>query len=197
MKKFILFTLMIVGLTSMTQAQRIKKISGDAKELNGQSKLNVLFTYDNMRVGKYDQESEYISVKKAEYNKKEPSRGDTWESSWIGDRKGRFEPQFTELFEKQCSFGLGNNPEAKYTLHINTTRTEPGYNIYISRKNAEIDMEITIIETATKREVAKYTVKNAPGRTFGGYDYDSGTRIEESYATAGKHFGKTLKGDTK
>lgn len=197
MKKLFFLLCFLFTSSVMLQAQRIKKLEGDPKELAGQTKLNVVFSYDNMRVGKYDQESEYIAEKKADYNKKEAGRGDKWEESWKGDRKARFEPQFTELFEKHSSFAIGNYPDAKYTMQINTTRTEPGYNIYISRKNAEIDLEVIIVETGSKRVVAKYSVKNALGRTFGGYDYDSGTRVEEAYATAGKHFGKELKGDVK
>jgi hypothetical protein len=197
MKKLFLLLVLGVSMVATSQAQRIKKLSGDAKELAGETKMDVVFSYNNMQVGKFDKEQEYIDTKKKEYDKKEPGRGDKWQEAWIGDRKSRFEPQFTELFEKHCSFAIGKYPEAKYAMLINTTRTEPGYNIYISRKNAEIDLEITIIEITTKREVVKYSVKNAPGRTFGGYDYDSGTRIEEAYAAAGKHFGKELKGDIK
>jgi hypothetical protein len=115
----------------------------------------------------------------------------------VGDRKARFEPQFIELFEKNSAFGAGNCVDAKYTLVINNSRTEPGYKIMISRKNAEIDMEVTIIETASKREVAKYSIKSSPGRTFGVSDYDTGARIEESYAAAGKYFGKNLMDDIK
>ena len=58
-------------------------------------------------------------------------------------------------------------------------------------------MEVNIIETASKAKVATYSIKSAPGRTFGGNDYDTGLRIEEAYATAGKHFGKELKRDVK
>ncbi len=197
MKKIILGTLLFLGLYTVASSQRIKKIEGNPAEISGETKLNIVFTYDNMSVGKFDQEADYIKSKKAEYNKKESGKGDKWEESWIGDRKARFEPNFIDLFMKHTSFAVGNYPEAKYTMMINTSRTEPGYNIYISKKNAEIDLEIKILETATKRVVAEYVVKNAPGRTFGGYDYDTGLRIEESYATAGKHFGKELKGDLK
>lgn len=197
MKKIILLVALFVSIITTTNAQRIKKLEGNPTALKGETKLNVVFTYENMQVGKFDDEKEYIASKKAEYNKKESGRGDKWEDSWVGDRKSRFEPNFTDLFEKHSDFAIGKYPEAKYTMIINTNRTEPGYNIYISRKNAEIDLEITIIETSTKTVIAKYSVKNAPGRTFGGYDYDSGTRVEESYATAGKHFGKELKGDVK
>lgn len=191
----ILFVLMTSSI--MLHAQRVKKISGNPNELSGETKLHVVFEYDDMRVGKFAKESDYIKSKKEEYNKKEEGRGEKWEEAWNADRQARFEPQFTELFEKHSPFAIGNYADAKYTMIIRTTRTEPGYNIYISRKNAEIDLEIEIIETASKRSVAKYSVKNSPGRTFGGYDYDSGTRIQEAYAAAGKYFGKELKGDIK
>lgn len=197
MKKVFLFTSMLLLAAFFVNAQRIKKLEGDPAALAGETKLNVEFTYNGMSVGKFDKEADYIASKKADYNKKESGKGDTWEKSWVADRKARFEPNFTELFEKNTPFALGNYPDAKYTLQVNTTRTEPGYNIYISKKNAEVDMEITIVETASRKTVAKYSVKNAPGRTFGGYDYDTGQRIEESYAAAGKHFGKELKGDVK
>lgn len=197
MKHLIPILIVLMSSSIMLNAQRVKKLTGNPNELSGETKLNVVFEYDNMRVGKFSKESEYIKTKKEEYNKKEDGRGDKWEEAWIADRQARFEPQFTELFEKHSPFAIGNYTDAKYTMIIRTTRTEPGYNIYISRKNAEIDLEIEIIETATKRSVAKYSVKNSPGRTFGGYDYDSGTRIQEAYAAAGKYFGKELKGDVK
>lgn len=197
MKKIVILSVILFTTVMFAQAQRIKKLEGDPKALAGETKLNVSFTYNNMSVGKFDKEADYIASKKADYNKKEAGKGDTWEQAWVGDRKGRYEPNFTELFEKNTPFALGNYPDAKYTLIINTSRTEPGYNIYITRKNAEIDMEVQIVETATKQTIAKYSIKNAPGRTFGGNDYDTGARIEEAYAAAGKHFGKELKGDVK
>lgn len=67
-----------------------------------------------MSVGKYDKESEYIEKKKAEYNSKEPGRGDSWEKNWVRDRKANFEPKFIELFEK--SSGMTVSADAKYTL---------------------------------------------------------------------------------
>jgi len=188
---------LILAGTFTANAQRIKKLEGNISVLAGESKMNVVFTYDNMRVGKYDHEADYIADKKADYNKKESGKGDNWEQSWVSDRKSRFEPQFIELFEKNCKLALGNYPQAKYTMVINTNRTEPGYNVYISRKNAEIDLEISIVETGTDHVIAKYSVKNAPGRTFGGGDYDTGARLEEAYAAAGKYFGKEFKSDMK
>lgn len=195
--KRILLTTSIIALSFWVQAQRVKLLSGDPKPIQNETKINVLFTYENMSVGRFDKEAEYIASKKEDYNKKEPGRGDKWEKAWVSDRKARFEPAFTDLFEKNTPFAIGNYPDSKYTMVINTSRTEPGYNIYISKKNAEIDLEVKIMETDSKKVICEYSVKRSPGRTFGGYDYDTGERIEESYAAAGKHFGKDLKKDLK
>lgn len=196
MKKVLVLLICVLTIVS-TQAQRIKKLSGDPSPLSGEVKVNVKFTYENMSVGKFDRESDYIKKKKDEMNEKEAGKGDRWEESWKGDRKSRFEPNFTDLFMKNTPFALGDYPDAKYTMIINTSRTEPGFNIYVTKRNAEIDLQIKIIETSSKKEIAEYTVMRSPGRTFGGNDYDTGQRIEEAYAAAGKHFGKDLKKDMK
>ena len=84
--------------------------------------------------------------------------------------------------------------EAKYTLIFKTLSIEPGYNIGISRKNAEIDAEVWIVETANKtNKLATFTISNVPGGTAFGYDFDTGLRISEAFANAGKKLGKSLK----
>ena len=83
--------------------------------------------------------------------------------------------------------------DAKYTLIFKTMTTEPGFNIAIQRKNAEINGEFWIVETANKdKVVAKATVQKALGRTFGGFDFDTGTRLSEAYADAGKAVGRFI-----
>ena len=175
-----------------SNAQKFKVTDGDIAVLKTETDINIEFTYDNMGVGKFENESEYIDKKKAEYNAKEAGRGDSWAKSWISDRKLVFEPKFIDLFEKSTEMNIKKT--AKYTLIFHTTYTEPGYNIYITRKNAEIDGEVTIVETANRSKViAVISVKNAPGRTFGGNDYATGDRIAECYAVAGKKLGKFIK----
>ncbi len=185
-----MLTLVLLAFT--TNAQRIKTVEGSLDALKNETSINVEFTYDNMSVGKYDKESEYLEKKKAEYNSKEPGRGDSWARNWVADRKANFEPKFLELFEKTS--GMSVKADAKYTMIFHTTSTEPGYNIYVSKKNAEIDAEVTIIETADRsKKIAVLDVKNAPGRTFSGYDYATGDRITECYAISGKKLGKYIK----
>jgi hypothetical protein len=173
-------------------AQHIKLREGSLAPLKDEKTINVEFTYDSMGVGKFDKEQDYLNKKIEEYNKKEPGRGDSWSKSWVSDRKHEFEPKFIDLFEQYSEMTIAKKP-AKYTMIFHTTYTEPGYNIYVTRKNAEIDAEVTIVETANRSNVvAAVSINKAPGRTFGGSDYATGDRIRECYADAGKYFGKFL-----
>jgi hypothetical protein len=192
--KILPFTAILSALliSQSIKAQHIKLMEGNLAPLRSESSIVLQFAYDNMRVGKYDKEDDYVNAKKDEYNRKDPGRGDNWAKNWVADRKGRFEPKFTELFEKHS--GLSSSNKAKYTLIFKTIFTEPGYNIGIMKNNAEIDAEIWIVETANPSNViAKISLRNAPGRTYTGNDYDSGERISESYAVAGKNLGKFVK----
>ena len=183
---------MAVIMATATNAQRIKLVEGDFSALKSEQKINTEFTYDNMSVGKYDKEADYIADKTADYNKKEAGKGDTWAKAWVSDRKSRFEPKFNDLFAKSSNMSIST--DAKYTLIFKTTSTEPGFNIGITRKNAEINGEVWIVETANKEKViAKATVLRAPGRMAGGFDFDTGERLSEAYEMAGKALGKYIK----
>ncbi|TWF39025.1 hypothetical protein FHW36_106249 [Chitinophaga polysaccharea] len=172
-------------------AQKIKLVDGDPAVLKDQKELNVEFTYDHLSVGK-DSEEDYVQKKTAEYNKKEPGKGDTWAKAWVADRASRYEPKFDELFNDNGDIKAGSFPNAKYTLIFHTTFIEPGFNVGVARKNSYIDAEVLIVETANKgKTLAKISVDNAPGRMMG-FDFDTGMRITESYAVAGKKLAKFL-----
>ena len=51
-------------------AQKLKLTEGDLAVLKDETSINFEFTYDNMAVGKFDTEKEYLEKKTAEYNKK-------------------------------------------------------------------------------------------------------------------------------
>ena len=85
--------IMFLCLSFAAYSQKIKLIEGDVSVLKGQKSVTTEFTYDNMSVGKFPNEADYIAKKKAEYNEKEPGSGDTWEEKWVADRKERFEPR--------------------------------------------------------------------------------------------------------
>lgn len=183
----------LIGFAGYTQ--KIKVTSGELDFLKGQSTINVVYSYDNMGVGKFDKEEDYIAKKVEDYNKKEAGKGDEWRENWIGDREARFEPKFEELINKnleKSSVKVGDFPDAEYTMLVNTTFTEPGFNVGVARKNAYTDYEVVFIANDTQEEVATMTIIKSPGLGAMGYDFDSGLRIQESYAKAGKELGQYL-----
>ncbi len=196
MKTKLMAALALIALFALQPAfaQKIKVQEGSLAVIKGVAKMNLEFDYGEMSVGKFKKEAEYVEKKKGEYNKKEDGKGDKWEKDWIADRKDRYEPQFTELFNKSSDgVKVGEYSSEKYTLIVKTTKTEPGYNIAISRKNAEIEGEIIVVETANPGTVVlRLSFEKALGRSFGGYDYDTGFRIQEAYADLGKALGKYM-----
>jgi len=193
MKKFIYASVMVISFLAADAsiAQRVDLRSGDVAVLSGQKTVNVEYDYSEFGVGKFATEQEYLDKKSAEYNAKEAGKGDAWKKAWVEDRKARYEPKFEELFNKGLE-GKGitavkARPDAQYTLIVKTKFVEPGFNVGVMRKNAYVDYEIDLVESANKSsKVAEIGMRNVPGGQFAGFDFDTGTRIAESYAKAGK-----------
>jgi hypothetical protein len=191
MKK--LFLPLLLALACSAYGQRgIKMISGSIDELKGETTLNFEFVYEQVRIGKFADEKDYIDKKKDEYNKKEPGRGDKWEQDWKSDRPNKLEPKFIEGYGE---FGVTAKADSKYTLIFNTTFIEPGYNVYVSRKNASLNGIATLVLTSDKsKEIAKITADNIInyGNAVWGYDFDTGARLEGVYKSAGSSIAKFI-----
>jgi hypothetical protein len=191
MKK-ILLLIAVCLLSSVAFAQKIS-VKGKLDVLASEKEAGVVFTYNDMRVGK-DTETEYVERKVAEYNEKEPGRGDAWLEAWTYDRESRYEPKFLELWDKYMEDdskkgGFTLNPlseDSKYVFSVNTNFTEPGFNVGVMRRNASISLDITVTERATGAEIARITVANSSANSFFGDDFESGYRIQECYAKAGR-----------
>lgn len=184
---------LLVLLATSAFGQKIKVLEGDLSILKGQDIVNISYDYENLSVAKFENEEDYIAKKVAEYNADEPGRGDKWQEAWIGDRVGRYQPQFELLINKhleKANIYVGNEKKAKYTMIVHTTFVEPGFNIYVSKKPAMVDLVIDVVETDNPdKVVCKIVSKGNPGRTYGMSDFDTGIRISEAYAMAGKELG--------
>lgn len=199
MKNLKFCLLLFVGLlmSSAIHAQKLKLVSGNLKPLKGERVLKVEYNYDNMAVGKFKSEDDYLAKKTKELNENEAGRGDDWAIKWKEDRAKRFQPKFEKLMNtylKKVYVKIDPNKEdTKYTMIVNTVFTEPGYNIAISQKPALINLEIIFVETANHdKKLGKITLFKAPGVAMGGASFDTGSRIQEAYAKAGKELAKYL-----
>lgn len=198
MKKInILFLLGVFLLPGMTMFAQCKLVSGNVSVLKGQSVINLQYDYSRMAVGKFKNSDDYVADRTADMNKKKQGDGDRWAEAYKNDRTARFQP----MFEKNLNQIVGkfnvtckeNAKDAKYTLIIRTTFTEPGYNIGISRQNAWIKMEVDLVETSNPGTVlASMLMKREDSANMMGYDYDTGGRIQSAYDRAGDHLGAFL-----
>lgn len=190
--------ILLVAICSSSFAQRMKLIEGDLSALKGLTGLKTEFAYDNMTIGKDElSEKDYIADKKSKLDEKESGRGDKWEKAWVADRKDRFEPQFRELFSKHSGMSTVEE-KSPYTLIFKTTRTEPGWNVGVMRVPAFIDGEAWIVSSSDPGKViAKISILKSPGRDAWGADFETGARLQEAYAKAGKELGGFIKSKTK
>ena len=181
---------LFVALTSFGYAQKIVVVKGNCSFLKDVKNINVEYDYSDMAVGKFDKEADYVKQKVDENNEKEAGKGDKWKASWEGSRQRVYAPKFEELFNKtlaKTGQNIGQEREdAKYTLIVKTTFTEPGFNIGIVKQSAAVSFEYIFVETGTDNVIAKFTQAKVPGAQAMGYDFDGSTRISESYAKGGK-----------
>jgi hypothetical protein len=188
-KLFIALLIPMLASGLILNAQKISVEKGSAGAVKGQ-KMLATFDYSNMAVGKFAAEDEYIAQKREDYNKDEAGKGDKWAASWKADRAERYEPRFEELFNKYGeNAGISASrtaSDAKFEVMVHTIFTEPGFNIGVMRKPAFINVIVTFKDISSGEEVAVLKVENCPGQDAMGYDFDTGVRIQESYAKLGK-----------
>lgn len=190
MKK--VFSLLMVAVASFvsvqSNAQEVTK--GSLTFLKDVPEMKVVFTYDHLRVGEMGKEANYIKKKKTEKEAKETGTGDAWEKSWYADRQKRYHPKFMELFTKYSKIKLGEDLSSKYVMVVDTRFIEPGYNVGISSGYAEVELEIAIYDAADmKKPICKIRVDKEKG---GKGQFDTGMRIGDAYAKAGKDLGKLV-----
>lgn len=186
---FVLLMLFATGLF----AGGVKVKSGDLSSLKSEKKIQLIFDYSNFRVGDMS-EADYVAKRVNEYNAKEPGKGEEWKKGWEGARKSRFQPKFTELFNEQLEGKMvasENADDAKYTLVVKVTFLEPGFNVGVMKKPAYADFEYTISEKLNaEKPKCVLLLDKVTGSQFGGYDFDIGSRVAESFALSGKILGK-------
>lgn len=188
----LLFSLIFVGY-SAANAQKLVTESGSMDFLKGQKSFKIDYTFDGLTVGKNKPEDVYVKEKVAEQNAKEPGKGDKWLEGWKSNRDTRYKPKFEELMDRSLAGKAIISNDSKYQLTVNTTMIEPGYNIGISKMPAYINVTFIWAEVADPGKVlCKQSLYKVAGSQYGGFDYDVGSRVAESYAKSGKILGKFL-----
>lgn len=191
---FLLFVILPLVTSAQKYTGHIHVLEGsvkDLKTLEGQTSYNLVYRYDDMIVGIEDSEAAYLAKKKQAHELKAPGsgNGEKFEKMWFAARKDMYEPTFTRNFPTFAKIKVGD-AGAKYTLILKTTRTEGGWNAGVTRKNAEVDVELWIVETADNSKVlAKIEFLNVKGTKSNGNDFEMAERIQDAYLYASKAVG--------
>jgi len=196
MKKIALVAFLLIA--GATQAQKLKEIDGNPKDLKDIKEYALEFDYSNLEIPKYDSEEDFLADKMKKREEKEAGTGEKFKASWFSDREEFYEPKFIESFNKRFDDGelsvSRENAEAEYTMKVHSNKIYAGYNVGIVRKNAEIDVTFSIYETSNPGNVL-FSGKFYDVQGYGamGNDYNSGYRISECYAKAAKSLAAYLK----
>jgi len=190
MKKINLLLLLAIGcfftLSSFVAGYAYQILEGATKTIKSED-INVVFTYDNLLIGKMPA-AEYMKREADERNKKEAGSGDKWVEKWKADRDSRFEPAFIEAFNKyeKKNYGtkLGKNSKAKYTMTVNVDMIE--YGDVSGLIKPRMKLTITVTEAATGSVVLKMTTpKPIVTQPSGTAAYDAGYRVQFTYMYSG------------
>lgn len=195
--------LLLFGINFFTicsvNAQKITEGDESLSFLAGEKSLNLEFNYDNMLVGKISEE-DYKKEKIAKFNAKQPGKGERWAEIWVNNRATTYEPAFEDLCSKIFFKAKSDvivarkQPNAKYTLLVKTLMTEPGFNAVVMKQNPFCNFEVSWVEKATGKVMAKGLLNKIPGvvMTNDDFDFDPAPKIKECYAKAGKMCGKKM-----
>jgi hypothetical protein len=201
MKAKLLLIVGFVAITGLTAtAQKITEGDKDLAFLKGETKFNIEYDYTGMTISRDNKpEADYLKEHVDKGNAKQPGKGDRWAAKWANNRTAMYEPKFEELVNNMLFKGKTNatagkdQKDAKYTIKVKTLMTEPGFNSIAMKRDPFCQFEISWVETATGKVMAKGTM-TAAGINMGGsdWDFDPADSIKECYAKAGKTVGATM-----
>ncbi len=191
---FAVFAVLFYSLAGF--AQEVDLTKGDLSVLKGETTINIEFTFEKMSVGDFNKEADYIKKRIEEENKKDPPNGDNWAAQWEEQKKNYFGDKFILGFTKQNKMTFSK--DAKYTLIFNTRALEPGYQVGISKRNAGVDGNVTLVETAKRdKKLAVLFVERAPETKWRGAAFDAKSRIGDAYYMDGQKVGKFIEKNIK
>lgn len=183
-------------ITLMAHAQEVDITKGDLSILKDEKTINIELLFEKFSVGDFGKEQDYIKKKTDEYNTKEAGSGEIWARKWKEDKEQKFTPKFILGFTNESKMTVSK--DAKYTLIFNTTALEPGYSVGVSKRNAGVDGNVWIVETAHKDKKLAVLLVERPGENmWRGAAFDAGSRIADAYFLDGQKVGKFIKKNAK
>ena len=195
MKRLVL--LLFITMTSLASAQKMKVTLGDFKFLKGEKELNLVMDYSSMKFYKENMdEAAYIKKREKDIldSGKDRTEVEKWKTDWEHSKKETFVQKFLASMNKNSSINTSeNNPNARYTLIVETEWIYPGWYGGVMRQPSKVTTVLKFVETANPDLVLlEITSKEAPGDNYVGIA-NNNDRIAESYAKTSKSLAKLLR----
>ena len=191
--------LALLFASSLMMAQKTKFEKGDLKFLQGQTELNVVFDYSNLKLMKEElTEKQYVENRMKDLNEKSNGNGEIWKKKWEGAKDIIWNTKFLEIAntvstkEKTNIVFKENANAAKYTLIVEAVWIYPGWDVAMMKQPAKVTTRLKFVETANKSNVvAVIFSENAPGDQWGS-NFSNESRIGEGFAKTAKTLVKMI-----
>lgn len=195
MKKLVL--LLFITITSLASAQKMKVASGDFKFLKGEKELNLVMDYSSMKFYKENMdEAAYFKKREKDIldSGKDRTEVEKWKADWEHSKNETFVHKFLASMNKNSSINTSeNNPNARYTLIVETVWIYPGWYGGVMRQPSKVSTVLKFVETANPDLILlEITSKEAPGDNYVGIA-NNNDRIAEGYAKTSKSLAKLLR----
>ena len=197
MKRILAFTILFA--TTICTAQNMIIKSGDFSFLKGQSEINVVFDYNQLKLMKENlTEEQYVNERTKDLNEKNKGVGDVWKKKWKSSREMIWNPKFLELVntvlsKKKINLTFREDlPTAKYTLIVQPAWIYPGWDIAMMKQAAKVSTRLKFVETGNESNLLLEIITDkAPGDQFGS-NFSNESRIGEGFAKTGKTLAATI-----
>jgi hypothetical protein len=170
---------------------------GDVRNLKSVGTINIVYDYTNMQVGKHSSEEEYIKEKLKNFEGDEEKQKEFLQK-WKDAHSEQYEPAFEKVLNKYLAklniVATNYTTSAPVTLKVKTIKMEPGFNVFVAKQHAYIYAEC-IFTDVENNVILRYLIEYAPGRSAGYSDFDTCSRIAESYGKAAKMLAKQIRED--
>lgn len=191
MKKGVYLVLLVLVGSIQSFAQTIH----DFKLLKGETEVEVVFTYDNLRLQKENYtEEEYIKVHMANLERKQTGLSTEWLPTWKQAKENIWESKFVSLANKHSKGKIKfvrNAVKTKYILVVDVTWIYTGWDAGVINQSAKVTSTVSLVSRENPTVVlAQHQFINMPGNQFANYSNE--VRVGEGFAKTGKDFAKKI-----
>lgn len=197
MKKLISAATVLMFITTLGFAQKMKVVSGDFSFLKGQETIITKLDFGEVRF--YNEnltEQEYIDKRVGEIEEKDPGESANWLKDWESFKSERFLEKFTSVAtesSKKANLAFVTEGSSPYTLIVKATWIYPGWFGGVMKQHAKISTLLQFVESGNPENVLlAIQADKAPGDiAFVGIP-NNNDRIAEGFAKTGKSLARLI-----